>query len=436
MEPDNKYQSLTPIGLTDYRNEHIPFYIKDADRARSLYAAGKSGVGKTTLLLNMAISDIQKGKGIVFLDPHSDAALTLLDYVTPERVTDVVYFNATDIEYPIAFNPLYNVAPDQRHIATANLIATFKRIFNLHNTPRLEYILTQCILTLLHYPTATLLDIQPLLTNKVFREEVLMHVTEMHIKLFWYSEYDKYTPAFRMEAISSVLNKINIFITNPILRNIVGQQGSINIKEVLDSGQILICNLSKGEIGEDTAALLGTMLLSTVQQAVLQRASQRATKRIPVYCYVDEAHTMLNSASAATSMLSECRKFGFSLFLTNQYLEQLPEEIRAAIFGNVGTLISFQVGNKDAEILAKEFVPVFMASDFISLPKHSMYLKLMIDGMTSKGFSALSLPLPPVQQSYKEEIIAFSRSTYSIAQEILIELLPPKRHKPTQNTLF
>lgn len=432
----DKYQTLTPIGLTDYRGEHIPFYIKDADRTRSIFALGKSGQGKTTLLLNMAISDLQKGKTLIVIDPHADACTTLLDYVPKEVVHKVVYFNAADTEHPIAFNPLYNIPLAQHHIVAANLLATFKRIFELHNTPRLDYILTQCIITLLHYPNATLLDIQPLLTNKDFRQEVLRHVADIHIKNFWYSEYDKYPPAFRIESISPVLNKVNVFITNPILRNIVGQQGSINIKEIIDSGGILLCNLSKGVIGEDTAALLGSMLLSTIQQTMLQRATQPAEKRTHVYCYVDEAHTFLNSASAAVSMLAECRKFGLSLFLTHQYLEQLPKEIQTAVFGNVGTLISFQIGNNDAEVLATEFAPVFSSSDFINLPKYSFYIKLMIDGQTSKGFSALSLPLPPVGQSYTKEIIAFSRSTYSVAKEIMIDMLPVFQERPAQNTLF
>jgi len=431
---DEKY-SYTPIGKTDFRNQQTPFFIKDADRLRHLYVIGKTGVGKSTLLLNMAASDIQKGKGCCILDPHGDIAEKLLDYVPNERIRDVIYFNAADQEHLMPFNPLYKIKPALRHIATTNLVATFKRIFDLHNTPRLEYILKQCIITLLQYPNATLLHVQPLLTNKLFREEVLRHITDMNVKTFWYSEYDIYPPAFRIEAISSILNKINIFSINPILKNIVGQPGCINIKEILDSGKILVCNLSKGAIGEDTAALLGTLILSSIQQAVMQRVSLPELKRTPVYCYVDECHTMLNSASAAVSILSECRKFGLSLFLTHQYLDQLPKEIQSAVFGNVGTVISFQIGNSDAETLSKEFYPTFNASDFINLPKYAFYIKLMIDGVTSKGFSALSLPPSELLYENKEAIIALAKKN-GTAIEIAIQNVPVIKEKPIQRTLF
>ncbi|HVX51899.1 MAG TPA: DUF87 domain-containing protein [Chitinophagaceae bacterium] len=231
----------TPIGKTDFRNQHIPFYIKNADRLRHIYVIGKTGVGKSTLLLNMAISDIQKGKGCCILDPHGDIAEKILDYVPKESLEDVVYFNVTDTEHLIAFNPLFDVPSEQRHIVASNLISTFKKIWADSWGPRLEYILHQALLTLLCYPKATLLDIQPLLTNKIFREEILLYVENTYLKLFWYNEFDKYTPAFRTEAISPILNKMGIFATNPVLRTIVGRQGSINISEIVDTGKILIC---------------------------------------------------------------------------------------------------------------------------------------------------------------------------------------------------
>jgi len=429
--------SITPLGLTDFRNTHTPFYIKDTDRLRHIYCLGKSGTGKSTLLKNMAISDIQKGKGVCVLDAHSDTVSALLDYIPKERIEQVIYFNATNAEHLIPFNPLYNIAPAQRHIVASNLIATFKRIWADSWGPRLEYILHQSLLTLLCYPKATLLDIQPLLTNKVFREEILMYTNEVHLKTFWYSEYDKYPPTFRTEAISPILNKMGVFITNPILRNIVGQQGSIDIKDIVDTGKILLCNLSKGVIGDEVSSLLGSMLLSCLQQAVLQRSSQPEEHRRPFFCYVDEAQSYITSAGAIETVLSECRKFGMSLFITHQYLDQLPEQTRSALFGNVGTLICFQVGNPDAEQLAKEFHPIFNASDFINLPKYAMYIKLAIDGVSSRGFSALSLPVMPVQQSYKQEIITATQ-TLSVSKEEGAETTPVPERKTgnIQQTLF
>jgi len=423
----------TPIGKTDFRNEQIPFFIKDADRLRHIYVIGKTGVGKSTLLLNMAVSDIQKGKGCCILDPHGDIADRLLDYIPLERIQDVIYFNVTDTEHLPAFNPLYNIAPEHRNIVASALISTFKKIWAESWGPRLEYILHQCLLTLLQYPNATLLDIQPLLTNTVFREEVLMHVTEMHLKLFWYTEYDKYPPTFRMEVISPVLNKMGVFITNPILRTIVGRQRSINIKEIVDGGKILICNLSKGITSEEVSSLLGSMLLSALQHAVLQRANMPEEQRNPFYCYVDECGSFLTTAFIG--VLSEARKYGLSLFLAHQYLDQLPEHIRASIFGNVGTIISFQTGNSDAETLAKEFYPIFTASDFINLPKYSFYIKLMIDGVASKGFSALSLSPQQVGHSHKNEIIVHVRSSFNSKKSNNTDR-GNVEGKPLQNTLF
>lgn len=315
-------KTYTPIGLTDFRNQHTPFYIKDADRLHHVYAIGKTGAGKSTLLMNMAISDIQKGKGCCVIDPHGDIADSLLNYVSKKRIPEVIYFNATNASHPIAFNPIHDIPPQHWHIVAANLLQTFKRIWADSWGPRLEYILHHCLLTLLCYPKATLLDIQPLLTNKVFREEVLMYVNEVHLKTFWYSEYDKYPPTFRTEAISPVLNKMGVFISNPVLRNIVGQQGSIDIQDIVENGKILLCNFSKGAVGEEVSSLLGSILLSAIQQAALQRSSQPEENRNPFFCYVDEAHSYIGS-NAFESILSECRKFGLSLFLTHQYLEQL-----------------------------------------------------------------------------------------------------------------
>ncbi len=432
MRPaEDKYQSLTPLGKTDFRDQQIPFFIKDADRLRHIYVIGKTGVGKSTLLLNMAISDIEKGKGCCVLDPHGDIADKLLNYIPQDRIEDVVHFNITDIQHLVAYNPLHNVHPQQYHIVVANLISTFKKIWADSWGPRLEYILNQSLLTLVYYPKATLLDIQPLLTNTVFREEVLLYVQNNLLKLFWYNEYDKYPPAFRMEAISPVLNKMGVFASNLILRNVVGRNASINIQQIVDTRKILICNLSKGSIGEESSSLLGSILLSGIQQAVLARSNLSEENRTPFYCYVDECGSFLTTAFIG--ILSEARKYGLSLFLAHQYLDQLPEQIRSAIFGNCGTIISFQTGNEDAVTLAKEFYPVFSAADFINIPKYSFYIKLMIDGQTSKGFSALSLPIQRSACSYKDQIIVNqARAVMQTArtEPVIAEI------KKVQQTLF
>ena len=431
--------AFTPIGETDWRNEHKPFYIKDADRLRHGFILGRTGQGKTSLMMNMAISDIEKGKGLCYLDPHGEAVDALLDYVPARRIKDVVYFDATDFECPIALNPLYKIAAGEHHIVADNLISTFKRIWQSSWGNRMHYVLKQCLLTLLHYPGATLLHIDPLLTNKAFREQVLMHVPEMHLRMYWYSQFDAYPPSFRTEVITPILGKVGVFNSNPVLRNIVGQQGCVDFREITDTGKILLVNAAKGAIGQEASSLLGSMVLNALFHAVLRRAHAPADGRMPFYSYVDELGSYMSAgeddAAALASQLSEVRKYGLSLFLSTQYLEQLPISIQAAIFGNVGTIISFQIGNRDADVLAREFYPAFTARDFINLPKYSFYIRLMIDGQTSKGFSAISLPLPAKGTSHKNQILEFVRSTYSGDKEIPTDMPLPNR-KPNQNTLF
>ena len=380
---------ITPIGRTKYRNTNQRFGIKDKDRLQHIYVIGKSGTGKSTLLQNMAISDIERGNGLCIIDPHGDIATDILNYIPKHRVNDLIYFNATDLENPIAFNPLKGIHPKYHDLVASGLISTFRKIWSESWGPRLEYILRFALLTLLFVPDATLLDIQLLLTDSDFRKNALDHVTDQHIISFWWNEYDRYSPRLRAEAISPILNKTGLFITSNPLRKIVGQKtSSFRLQQVLDTGKILIVNLSKGQIGEDASSLLGAMLVNSIQLAALHRASQEADKRKPFYLYIDECHSFVTLSFA--TILAEARKYGLSLFMAHQYIEQLDERIRAAIFGNVGTIISFRVGANDAELLAREFYPIFSQDDLVNLPRYSMYLKLMIDGGISQPFSAIS----------------------------------------------
>ena len=404
-------QHYTPIGITNWRNQKHNFYIKDADRLGHIYAIGKTGVGKSTLLLNMAVSDIQKGKGICIIDPHGDIAEAILAYVPEHRIDDVIYFNPKDIMYPIAFNPLKGVHPNYHHLVASGLISTFKKIWADSWGPRLEYILRFSLLTLLEYPDATLLDIQPLLTDSNYRGIVLNHVTNQHTLSFWKNEYEKYSQTLRSEAISPILNKTGVFLTSIPLRNIVGQKTrSFRMQQVMDESKILIANLSKGEIGEDASSLLGSILVTAIQLAALFRSTQPEHTRKPFYLYVDEMHSFVSLSFV--DILAEARKYKLSLFLTHQYIDQIDERIRSAIFGNVGTTISFRIGAQDAEVIAKEFHPVFTEDDLINLPRFAMYLKLMIDGASSHPFSAVSIPAQPVIHSCKERVIAISRKKY------------------------
>lgn len=377
---------ITPIGYTTWRNQNIPFGIKDKDRLGHIYCIGKTGMGKSTLLQKMTLSDITKGKGCGIIDPHGDVAKYLLERIPEHRKKDVVYINPVD-ENVIAFNPLHAVHPDFHSLVASGLISTFKKIWGDSWGPRMEYILRFCLLTLLQYPYATLIDIQPLLTDKDFKEKVLGYVSDDYIFDFWRKEFDKYTPSFRNEVISPILNKMGVFVSSKPLRNMLGKQVSaFRMSQVMDEQKIFVANLSKGELGEDASTIIGSILVTSIQLSGLYRAKQPLEKRIPFYLYVDEAHSFLSLSFA--DILSESRKYGLSLFLAHQYIDQLQEEVRKAVFGNVGTLICFRVGSTDAEYLEKEFEPEFNKNDLIRLQKFEMYIKIMINGITSDGFSA------------------------------------------------
>lgn len=387
---DYDNDSITPIGITNYRSTNLKFGIKDKDRLCHMFVIGKTGVGKSTLLKSMALSDIEKGKGLCVIDPHGDVAETLKNNIPTHRKKDLIYLNPSDLASGIAFNPLHGVHPNYHHLVASGLVSVFKKIWGDTSWgPRMEYILRFVLLTLLEYPEATLLDIQPLLTDTLHRDRILAHVQNEHTIAFWQNEFMKYSPKLRAEAISPILNKTGLFLTSIPLRTVVGQKTrGVRMQQVLDGSKILICSLSKGLIGEDACALLGSMLVTSIQLAALYRAKQAEDNRRPFFLYIDEFSTF--STQSFADMLSESRKYGLGVFMANQFLDQLNEKVRAAIFGNCGTIISFRVGATDAELLAKEFYPVFEAIDLVHLPRYSMYMKLMIDGASSLPFSAFT----------------------------------------------
>ncbi len=377
---------FTPIGYTNFRNQNKLFGIKLQDRFSHIYSIGKTGSGKTTLLLNMAIDDIYKGYGVCLIEPHGDACKALLERIPQYRKQDVIYFDATSSTRRTAFNPLLNIPKEEHHLVASEMVLAFKKIWGDSWGPRLEYILRYAILTLLDYPTATLLDIQPLLLNQAFRNMVLLYTDNNAINSFWHNEFDKYPASLKSEAIMPILNKAGVFHASTILKEIVGQQETISIEELMNGSKILICNLSKGVIGEDASQILGSLLTSSIQTAAMRRAKLRELQRRPFMVFIDECHSFITSSFAA--LLSEVRKYNVGLFLTHQYLEQLPEDVQRAILGNVGTIICFRLGMADSTIMAQEFYPIFKVDDFIHLPRFNIYLKLLINGIGSQGFSA------------------------------------------------
>jgi len=422
-------EKIIYIGEVTWRNQRTKFGIKPDDRRRHMYLVGKTGMGKSNLLENMAIQDIQAGHGIAFIDPHGEAAEKMLDYVPSWRVNDVIYFNPGDVTYPMAFNVMEIQSLDQRNLIAAGLMAVFKKIWPDVWSARMEYILNNAILGLLEYPNTTLLGINRMFSDSAFRQKVVENISDPVIKSFWVNEYANYDPKYAAEATAAIQNKIGQFIANPLMRNILGQvKSSIDIRKIMDEKKILIVNISKGLVGEDSSRLFGAMLITKLQLAAMSRQNMAEEERQDFYCYVDEFQNFATDSFA--NILSEARKYRLSLILANQYLGQLEEmgaggkssKVKDAVFGNVGTIIVFRVGAEDAEFLEPEFAPEIVIEDFVNLGKYHIYLKLMIDGIASKPFSAHTLP--PIEKlavSERDKIIKVSRERYSVSRDVIEE---------------
>jgi len=407
---------LTVFAKTDYRHLMHKFGIKLSDRRYHMYAIGKTGTGKTTMLENMIIDDIREGRGVAVVDPHGDLIKNLLNYIPDERIKDVVLFSPADRLYPIGFNPLENVDPELKNIVASGVVGIFKKIFGESWGPRLEYILRNTILALLDYPNATMLGITKILVDQDFRNRVIEKIQDPVIKDFFVNEYEKYDPKFRTEAIAPIQNKVGQFLSSSTIRNIIGQpKSTINIEEIMNTGKILFLDLSIGEIGEDASALLGAMMITKIQLAAMRRAVVPEEERRDFYLYVDEFQNFATESFAV--ILSEARKYHLNLIITHQYIAQVPEEVMAAVFGNCGTLISFRVGAPDAAVLKKEFEPVFEEVDLVNLDNYHIYVKMSIDGVTCPAFSAVTLPPDKLTNNNRDLIIAHSRQNYSKRRE-------------------
>jgi len=409
----NTDKDVTIFAETNFRNERVKFGIKIDDRRKHTYAIGKTGMGKTVMLENMAIDDIRNGRGLAFIDPHGESADRLLHFVPKERMNDVIYFRPFDAEFPIAFNPLESVSDEHHHLVASGILEIFKKIWPDVWSARMEYILNNCLMALLETPGSTLLEIMRLLTDKDFRDKIVNNLRDPVVKNFWTNEFARYHDKFQVEAIAPIQNKVGQFLTNPVIRNIIGQKkSSFDCREVMDQGKILIVNISKGLMGESNSALLGAMLVAKLKQAAMSRADMLAEDRRDFFLYVDEFQNFATESFA--DILSEARKYRLCLIISHQYIEQLPEQVKAAIFGNVGTFIVFRVGANDAEWLEKEFEPEFLANDLVNLGKYNIYLKLMIDGVASRAFSASTLPPYPIPEGdMADEIVKIGREKHA-----------------------
>ncbi len=412
----NKTPGVTYFAETDARNKRVPFGIKDDDRSRHMYLIGKTGMGKSTVLENMTIQDIENGNGLAFIDPHGKTADLFLEYIPEHRIKDVVYFAPFDTSFPISFNVMEDVGADKRHLVSNGLMSAFKKIWVDAWSARMEYILNNIMLALLEYPDSTLIGVNRMLADKDYRKKVVENVTDPSVKAFWNDEFAKYSDKYMQEAGAAIQNKIGQFIANPLVRNIIGQpKSNLDLRKIMDDKKILIINLSKGRMGEANANLLGSMIITKIYLAAMSRAdrTEKELSKLPnFYLYVDEFQNFANESFA--DILSEARKYKLNLTVAHQYIEQMSEEVRAAVFGNVGTMMTFRVGAYDAEVLEKEFAPQFTIEDLVSLGRFQSYLKLMINGVTSPPFSATTLP--PFDKpivSYAKEIVDYSRATYA-----------------------
>lgn len=430
LQQMEKKSEINFLGETTFRNQKKKFGIRIDDRRRHVYAVGKTGMGKTELILNMAIQDIHAGHGVGFIDPHGEAAERLLDFVPSNRVNDVVYFNPSDTDYPIAFNVMEKVSVEHRHLIAAGLMGVFKKIWPDVWSARMEYILNNSILALLEYPGATLLGVNRMLFDVDFRKKVVDKVTDPVVKSFWLQEYARYTQRYEVEATAAIQNKIGQFISNPLIRNIIGQVKTlIDMKKVMDEKKILIANISKGRIGEDNSRLLGALVITKLQLAAMSRVNIPEEERKDFYLYVDEFQNF--ATDAFINILSEARKYRLDLILANQYLGQLEEmnpaggqiaKVLDAVFGNVGTIICFRIGAEDSEFLEREFMPEFEANDLVNLAKYNVYLKLMVDGIAERPFSAQTLPpFEKPEASNREKIIKVSRERYGTPRKSVEE---------------
>jgi len=427
---DDEKQHVNFFAMTEYKNQDTIFGIKDTDRRRHVYVMGKTGAGKSTLIANMAIDDIRKGRGIGVIDPHGDLAETIIDYIPKRRINDVVYLEPFDSERPFSLNVLEIKNKQHKDLIASGIVGIFSKIYADSWGPRLEYILRNTIFSLLEIPNTTLIDALRILSDASYRNRVVPLITDPVIRNFWEQEFAKMTDKLRVEAISPIQNKVGQFVSSKMIRNIIGEpKSTINLEEIMNEGKILILNLSQGKLGEDNASLLGAMIITQIQLAAMNRAFIKEEDRRDFFLYVDEFQNF--ATSSFIKILSEARKYRLAITLANQYIDQLDVTIQKAIFGNAGTLISFVTGAGDAALLQQEYAGLYTQNDLVSLGKHEIVVKLSIDNMMSNPFPAKTLPLPTLVNDNREKIIRLSKEKYgrkpTELAPIIVDSPPPQQ---------
>lgn len=411
-EATTEPNEVSLFGLTNFRGANQKFGIKRRDRGRHVYIIGQTGAGKSFLLQLMTLNDIYHDQGIAIIDPHGDFATDMMKYIPEHRLNDVVYMNPSDTDFPMAFNPMEVFDENLKNHISSEIVGVLKRMFVDSWGPRLEYILRYTILALLDTPDSTMLGITRMLTEKSYRKKVIANIKDPVVRNFWVSEFASWNEKFASEAVAPVLNKVGAFVANPLVRNIIGQpKSAFNIRQLMDEGKILIVNLSRGQVGEDNAAILGALMVTKIQLAAMSRADIDINDRRPFYLYVDEFQNFATDSFAV--ILSEARKYGLNLTVANQYISQMPETVRDAVFGNVGTMISFRVGPGDAAIVGPYFEPAFEPSDITTLNNQHILVSMIIDGEKAIPFSATTLHMPQPEHDQSAKLVELSRQHYA-----------------------
>jgi hypothetical protein len=391
MKAINRADAVTLLARTNTSRNDRVFGIRTQDRRSHMAVVGKTGTGKSTLLQNIVFQDILAGRGGALLDPHGDLVRATLKSIPLTHAQNLVVFDAADPALRYRFNPFASVPASQRALAAAGLVEVFKKIWSDDWGPRLEHLLRNVVFTLLERPDSSLADIPRLIADRTFRSGVVEDIDDPVVKAFWTSEFEKYSPAFRAVVVAPLQNKIGALLTDPTLRRILTEPGEwIDLRRIMDGGKYLLVSLDKGRIGEGPAATLGSFLVSHMALAGVARSDTPEEERRDFALVMDEFQTFTTLAVA--TMLAELRKYRVGMVLANQHLSQLDPEIRDAVFGNAGTIISFRVGAADGAFLAREFAPTFSAEDFISLPRYHIYIRLLVDGEPTRPFSATTLP--------------------------------------------